>query len=279
MTTIPMVKEKREVNQKKINIKVGDTVIDIHSHIIPGIDDGSENLEMSIKMLKIAEEKGTKIIVATPHYISNVYENEYIKILDLYNNLKLAAIEEGLSIEIILGQEVMMEDRSFQLCKENRLRGINESRYMLMEFPLRELPKNAMELIYELRLLGIYPIIAHPERYRYIYEDPMLINSFIDEGCIFQINSGSLEGLFGKKILNCAKLFISRGMASFIASDTHSDIRRCPDMTEAFRQAEQVDKDIKSKVIKNAEDMLMNKDLKINFEKVKPKRSIFNFFK
>jgi len=254
-------------------------MIDIHSHILPGIDDGSKDMEMSIKMLKLAEAKGTKTIVATPHYIWGRYENYYDKIFALYQELKLQAKASGINIEILLGQEVMLDQHSLKLCKEKKLRGINGTSYLLIEFPMDKLPKDAIDLIYELRLLNIRPIIAHPERYEYIYETPTAINEFIEEGCLFQINSGSLQGLFGKKIQNCAKLLVREGLVNFIASDAHSLNRRCPGLIEGFREAKVLDSLIEKKISGNLELLLLDKTIEMNMEKIKKKRGIFQIFK
>ncbi|MBW9173585.1 exopolysaccharide biosynthesis protein [Clostridium estertheticum] len=254
-------------------------MIDIHSHILPGIDDGSKDMEMSIKMLKIAEGKGTKTIVATPHYIRGRYENHYEKIFDLHQEVKLAAKNAGLRIEVLLGQEVMLDKYALNLCKEKKIRGINGTRYMLVEFPMDKLPKDALDLIYELRVLGIKPIIAHPERYEYIIESLPAINDFINEGCLFQINAGSLQGLFGKQVQKCAKLLVKEGLVNFIASDAHSINRRCPGLMEGFREATLLDKDIEKNLSSNLELMLIDKDIEVSMEKIKKKKNIFQIFK
>jgi len=254
-------------------------MIDIHSHILPGIDDGSKDMEMSIKMLKLAEVKGTKTIVATPHYIRGIYENHYDDVFLLYQELKLQAKTFGINIEILLGQEVMLDKHSLKLCKEKKLRGINGTSYMLIEFPMDKLPRDALDLIFELRLLNIKPIIAHPERYEYIYESPTTINGFIEEGCLFQINTGSIMGIFGKKVQNCAKLLIKQGLVNFIASDAHSLYRRCPGLIEGFSQAKVLDSLIEKKLSENLELLLLGKDIEMNMEKIKKNRSFFQIFK
>jgi protein-tyrosine phosphatase len=254
-------------------------MIDIHSHILPGIDDGSKNMEMSMEMLKLAQDRGTKIIVATPHYIKGIYENHYDEMFALYQELKHASALSGMNIEILLGQEVMLDKHSLKLCKENKLRGINGTSYMLIEFPMDKLPKEALDLIYELRLLDIKPIIAHPERYEYIYETPTAINDFIAEGCNFQINAGSLEGIFGKKVQSCAKLLVKEGLANFIASDAHSINRRSPGLIEGFKEATAIDREIEKKVSRNLELLLLDKDIETNVQKIMKKKSIFHLFK
>lgn len=247
-------------------------MIDIHSHILPGIDDGSKSLDISIKMLKIAETEGTEIIVATPHYIRNVYENLYEDIWKLYENLKQEAEKFGLKIKILLGQEIMLDTFSLELCREKKLKGINGTKYMLVEFPLRELPKNAMELIYELRIMGICPIIAHPERYKYIYENVSNINNFIDEGCFFQVNTGSLNGLFGKHVENCAKTLVKHGIVSFIGSDAHDLNKRCPGLIEGYEKIEKISEGMGDIIKGNLRAMINNETLNNDFEKISRKK-------
>lgn len=250
-------------------------MIDIHSHILPSIDDGSKDMEMSIKMLRVAEEKGTKVIVATPHYIRGIYENHYDEMATLHEELKLASVAAGINIEILLGQEIMLDKYSLKLCKEEKLRGINGTSYMLIEFPMDRLPKDTFELIYELRLLGIKPIVAHPERYPYIYQAPTTINNFIEENCLFQVNGASLQGLFGKKVEKCAKLLVQQGLVNFIASDAHSINRRCPGIIEGIREAAKIDREIEKKIIGNLELLLRGKAIEVNGEKIKKKKSLF----
>jgi len=253
-------------------------MIDIHSHILPGIDDGSKNMDMSLAMLKMAEENGTKTIVATPHYIKNRYENEFDGIFNLYMELKLEAKAAGLNIEILLGQEIMLDSYSLELIKSGRLKGLDETRYILIEFPMDIIPKDAFNLIYELKLLSYIPILAHPERYIYIYQDITKINDFIQEGCYFQTNTGSLQGIFGKKVQDCAKHLVEHGIVNFIASDTHSLKARNPSLTEGFEVAKTIDKDIITKVSTNLRMMLSNEELNLNIEKIKKKKTIFSFF-
>lgn len=254
-------------------------MIDIHSHILPGIDDGAKDIETSLKMLKLAEASGTEIIVATPHYIKNRYENTYEATEVIYNKLKLEAKAAGINIEILLGQEVMLEKHSLELCKEKKLRGINCSRYMLVEFPMDKLPADALDLIYELRLQNITPILAHPERYMYVLEDITQINDFAEEGCLFQINTGSLQGIFGKKVQSAATELISHGMVNFIASDAHSINKRCPGLSEGFREAENIETGITEKIHYNLKAIIENQELNIEFEKLKKKKKFFDFLK
>lgn len=254
-------------------------MIDIHSHVLPGIDDGAKSIDKTLEMLQIAEKNGIKKVVATPHFYRGYYENNYEDICKLIEEVNIKAKEIEIDVEIFPGQEVFLDNHTLELFKEGIIKGINGTKYMLIEFPMETLPKNALDIIYELRIQGIVPIIAHPERYKYIIEKPSLINEFIDEKCLFQINSGSIEGTFGSKVKKTAEILVSHGICDFIASDAHSTNVRCPKLKEALEISNNFNLDFKSKFITNTNKLLSNEEIKSIHEKIKKKKNIFLFFK
>ena len=156
-------------------------MIDMHSHIIYGVDDGSKNKEMTLEMLKLSIECGVKKIVATPHYMKGRFNVEYGEIKDKINELRQMVSEEKLDIEIYCGQEVYYRENILEYYEEGAIGTINDSRYMLIELPMREFDvNNVIDNLYELTLKGIVPIIAHPERYIPFIKKPSLINDFIN---------------------------------------------------------------------------------------------------
>jgi len=252
-------------------------MIDMHCHIIPGIDDGSQDLSESERMLLIAADQGTKTIVATPHYYRGYFENRYEDIKTQTEVLNQFVKGLNIDIDIVPGQEVLLDKYTLQLYKEGILSGLNGTKYMLVEFPMDKMPQEAFDVLYELRILGIKPIIAHPERYAFILGNPKLINAFLEEGCLFQLNSGSITGIFGKKVKETSQLLLEHGIYSFIASDAHSDRGRNPGLKEAFSLASQIDSGIEKKVQDNCEAMLKDIEIIKDFEKLPEKKSIFNF--
>ncbi|HEY5561916.1 MAG TPA: CpsB/CapC family capsule biosynthesis tyrosine phosphatase [Clostridiaceae bacterium] len=254
-------------------------MIDMHCHIIPGIDDGSRSIGVSESMLRIASAQGTKTIIATPHYYKGYYENNYEDVKNQTASLNQFAKELNIDIEILPGQEILLDKYTLQGYKEGILSGLNGTKYMLAEFSMDKMPKDSLDILYELRLLGVKIIIAHPERYVFIIESPKLINSFIEEGCLFQLNSGSITGIFGKKVKETSQLLLGHGVYSFIASDAHSDGGRNPGLKDAFYMASQIDIGIEERVQVNCQAMLKNLDIKKDFEKLPDKKSIFEFFK
>lgn len=254
-------------------------MIDIHSHILPGIDDGAKAVEDTIEMLRIASKNGIKKIAATSHFYPGFYENNYEDICKIVNEVQSKLEEVSIDVKIFPGQEVFLDRHTVELYNKGILKGINDTKYMLVELPMETMPKNALDIIYELRIKGIIPILAHPERYVYIMEKPLIINDFIEEHCLFQINSGSITGIFGKKVEKTSKNLIAQGICQFIASDAHSTGRRCPDIKEALDIASSLNKGIGEKVQENAEKLLNNENLNITMGKIQEKKSIFSFFK
>ena len=255
-------------------------MIDIHSHVIPGVDDGAKNIEVSKEMLSIAAASGTDQIIATPHYCRGYYENNYSDILTSTKELNayISSDERKIGIKVLPGQEVMIDDYTLDLYKEGIIGTLNGTSYMLVEFPMQEMPKDGLDILYELALLGIKPILAHPERYEYIINKPSYINSFLAEGLLFQINSGSITGVFGDKVQRTAEILIKHGICNFIASDAHTAARRKPGIKEALEAAEVFSSGIKNKVNNNSKAMIANGPISVDFEKIKERKNIFSFF-
>lgn len=253
-------------------------MIDIHSHIIPGIDDGSRDIETSIKMLRMAEEDGIKTIAATPHYVKGNYETPYETVIKMVAQLQNEARERGLKIEIIPGQEVFIDNNTIKDYKKKNIGCISNTKYMLIELPMDTMPDYALDIIYELRLLDITPILSHPERYQYIIENISAINDLANEGCLFQINTGSITGIFGKTVQKTAQKLMKHRMANFIASDCHTTNRRCPGLKAAIEIIQKKDSDFLNILNINTNNLVNNIEIKCDFELLKD-RSIFSIFK
>ncbi|WP_251860516.1 CpsB/CapC family capsule biosynthesis tyrosine phosphatase [Clostridium sp. Marseille-Q2269] len=254
-------------------------MIDIHSHIIPNIDDGSKDLEYCLHMLKIAEKGGTKKIVATPHYYIGRYEEEYSKVKEQVEYLNNVAKNNNIHIEILWGQEVLIHKKTIELYEKGYIGTINNTSYMLVEFPMTVWKDYYMDVLYELKVRGIKPIIAHPERYKFIYEDILNINKFIEEGYLFQINTGSIEGIFGKQVQKISKKLIENRICNFIGSDAHSINRRNPNMWEAARILQTIDEDLYNEIIDNSKSILKNEEVSTSYRIIEKKKGIFSFLK
>jgi len=214
----------------KKNKKYGEPMmsIDLHSHILPGIDDGARDMETSLEMLKIAERDGIRHIVATPHFIKGEVENPAQVVLEKCEQLKQDINRENIKVDIYPGSEVYMTPEIPELLKEGRICTLNGSSYVLVELPMTAIPIYAAEVFYRLKLNGFEPILAHPERNREIAGNPNILFNFIQSGVLAQINAASLMGFYGSEVKNAAWTLLKHGMVHFAASDSHTCRGRAP---------------------------------------------------
>ena len=251
-------------------------MIDMHSHIIYGVDDGAKTEEMTINMLKMSMASGVKKIVATPHYMKGRFNVPYDQIKDKVKELNKLASKNGIDVEIYAAQEVYYTERILEYYKNGEIGTINNGKYMLIELPMIEFDlREITDNLYELTMLGVKPIIAHPERYIPFIKKPSLINELIEEGYLFQLNLGSLMGDFGKEVKNLAKQYLENGVYSVIGSDGHSDKNRTTDLTEGLKY---ISENHKENFEKDGESILKDKDVKFNGFKIKEKRKFLGIF-
>ncbi|MHC1719608.1 MAG: tyrosine-protein phosphatase [Clostridiaceae bacterium] len=254
-------------------------MVDIHSHIIPGIDDGSEDMENTISMLETAERSDTEAIIATPHYFRGRFETPFGKVVELVEDLRAEAAARGISIDIYPGQEVLLHRDVVELYRKGIVRGLNNTRYILVETDMGSYSESYLDTLYELKVMGAVPIIAHPERYGYILEDVNRINPFIDEGCLFQINSSSITGVFGKTVQKTANILIEQGICHFIASDAHTNHKRTTGIKEAFELAKKINKSVAADAEINGRLLIKDEDIKTKCSRINIKKSIFSFLR
>ena len=252
-------------------------IVDIHSHIIPGIDDGSKDMEMTLEMLRNAEKDGVKEIVATPHYLLEYGEATIDEVKNYVKEINNVLEKENINIKIYSGQEVYYTEKIIEYYMQGNIGTINDSRYMLIEFPMRKFDESIFDTLYELQVRNIVPVIAHPERYIPIIEDPKNINKFINEGYLFQVNAGSIDGRFGEKVQKTANILLDNGIYNFIGSDAHNTNKRNTGLSKALNL---INKGVNKDVFKDSsKKMLNNGEVKFLGERIKEKRSIFWFFK
>lgn len=215
-------------------IEKGDGMIDIHCHILPGIDDGAKTRDDTITMLKSAIDEGIKTIAVSPHH-NPEYNNEAPSILEKVEEVRGLVDELSLPIQILPGQEVRAYGQLLNDLEKGRLLTVaGTSDYMLVEFPSNHVPGYAKELFYTMKLKGIQPILVHPERNTGIIENPNLLFEFVEQGVLSQITASSVTGDFGKKIQKLTFQIIDHQLTQFIASDAHNVTSRAFKMKEAF---------------------------------------------
>lgn len=254
-------------------------MIDFHSHVIYGVDDGSIDEEMTLNMLKIAKESGTELIVATPHFFKGRFEVELSEITKIIDKIRGLAFDNNISIKLCLGQEVRYDENILDYYLKSFISTINNSRYMLIELPMKEFSiYQVINDIYELQLKGIIPILAHPERYDVFQEEPELINKFIDEGYLFQLNVGSLDGDYGKGAQKLSHMLLENRVYSVIGSDAHNISYRNTDMRRGIKVIEKKCPGYLHIIMEDSKSILANKIVNFNGNKIK-KQSIFRIIK
>ena len=198
--------------------------IDIHSHILYGIDDGSRSLEESINIIKNMKNIGFNDIIITPHYIEGTSYNcnNFGKKI-LFNYLKEKVSEAGIDINLYLGNEIFVFDKIKEFLENGEIFALNDSKYLLIETPMQQEVANLDEYLFKLISHGYKVILAHPERYSYFQDDPSKIKKYIDMGVLFQSNYASITGRYGNHAIKTLKYFLKNNYITFLASDIHHE--------------------------------------------------------
>ncbi len=214
-------------------------MIDLHSHVLYGIDDGAETFEDSVAMCELAAADGTEVMVATPHRFDGIHENHPIELL----RERLGLIQEAVGdrIRLVLGCELHFTHAVVeQLCTTKEGWGINDGPYVLLEFPPFSIPHGCENAIYRITSAGFRPLIAHPERNRTVQERPEFFFNLAELGLFSQVDSASLFGRFGKDAEATARTLLRNNLVHAISSDTHSPRRRRPGLSRAFAAARDI---------------------------------------
>ena len=210
-------------------------MIDIHCHILPEVDDGSRSLNESIEMAMIAKEQGITKIVNTSHYHPDFrYKKgeELLKELEDFNNVLK---ENMIDIEVLIGNEIYYTKDLIKEIDELDFYTLNNSRYILIELPPTNFPKDLCNIVYELKEKNYIPVFAHVERYREVQENPELIYEVINAGAIIQVNSHSILGKSGKELQKVCNTLLNRNMVHVVGTDAHSSKRRTPIFLDAYK--------------------------------------------
>ena len=217
-------------------------MIDLHNHIIPNMDDGSKTLEMSLKMLRCAADQGITDVVNTVHFqtarldgITFEYKLVKSKIEELQNELD----KEEIPIKLHMGAEVFYLPNLMEL-KDNPLLTFGHGKYMLVEFPVDQVPNGCQDMFFKLKLASVTPIIAHPERIKPIQKDLSIVRRFIRGGCVIQIDAGSLTGSLGSSSERAALEIVQQGCCHIIGSDAHDVNHRNFLLADALEIAKEI---------------------------------------
>lgn len=197
-------------------------MIDMHNHILYGIDDGCKTIEESIETIKNMKKIGFNTIVLTPHYIedSSFKANNNLKLQRL-EILKEELLKNNIDVNLFLGNEIFINESINELIINKEIRSINNTRYILIELPFNNQILNLDDYLYELKLKGYKIIIAHPERYTYFKDNYEEARKLYDSGVLFQVNYGSIIGQYGSSSLKLVKKLLKDDMVDFISTDIH----------------------------------------------------------
>ncbi len=215
-------------------------MIDIHSHLIPNVDDGAKSPEETIELIKEAREAGITDIILTPHYIINSYEQNAETLILLKDKLQQIINSENIKVNLHIGMEVYITDNLVEILKQNKILTLAGSKYLLMELPLNTNVQYLDMVIFKLIENNIIPIIAHPERYKFVQEYPSKVRELIESGCLIQSNIGSILGIYGKKAKKTIKYLLKNDLINFIATDTHRKNTIYPLLEKGIKKIEKI---------------------------------------
>lgn len=208
-------------------------MIDLHTHILPGVDDGSKTDEDAIAFARMAVEDGTRTMVATPHCKEGFFFNDRDQVLSSVEAFREVLKREGIPLELLPGAEVHLCPDLAERVKDGRAPTLADNgKTLLLELSLRQYPVELENLIFQLRLTGVEVLFAHPERIRYFRDDPSRFEEVVRLGGYGQVNAGSLRGTFGEETKEYAVELVRKGLVQVIASDAHNCRGRHPQMSD-----------------------------------------------
>lgn len=255
-------------------------MIDIHTHILYGVDDGAKNLEMSLELIEEAEKFGFSKIIFTSHYMEQYFTvdaQKRQKILTQIDNTKMS------NVDLYIGNEVFLTNNIMNLLHEKKIVTLAGSKYVLFELPFNTKPMNFMKMVFQMQSNDLIPVLAHPERYSYFYKTPKIYEELVDKGVLLQVNFGSFGGQYGKRAKLMAEKLLKNNLVHFLATDVHRPNTLYPAIPKLLKRLnELVGKEkVYQLTTTNPELVIENKDIEVEkytpikwsfFEKMKINR-------
>jgi len=212
-------------------------MIDLHSHILPGIDDGARTLDVSLEMAKIAVDDGIRIMACTPHIYPGMYMNDGPGIELARAALQAELDQRGLALQLVTGADVHLVPGLLEELRSGAVPTLNGSRYLLLEPSHTTPPPRFEDAVFALVAAGYTPVITHPERLTWVESHYPVFLRLIEQGAWMQITAGALTGVFGQRAKYWGERFLGEGHAHMLASDAHSAGRRKPELSPALEIA------------------------------------------
>lgn len=227
--------------------------VDMHSHILPGIDDGAPDIETSLVLVKGLYDLGIRACIATPHIIGDLYRNSDETIEPALLKLQQACVAASIPMQISAAAEYMLDDYFMELLHHpQKLRTLHKN-LLLTELPYTSRPVNLQDMLFHIITGGYQPVLAHPERYLYFHSDYEQYKRLKDQGFILQVNLLSLTGYYGKQVARAAKYIIDKGLAGLVGTDLHHG--RHLSALQSVQNLELFNKYMKNSVLRNNELM------------------------
>jgi len=227
-------------------------VVDIHSHLLPGIDDGSPDIDTSLFLIEELQNLGFNKLITTPHIRMEVYANTPSIIQEKLVLVEEAIRQKGLQVDIKASAEYYIDDNFTELLQLENIIPFPQPKYILAEYPMIAPLMNFEQRVFEMTKRGYTPIIAHPERYRYWHKTPEAFERLKDLGCLLQLNVLAIEGYYGPDIKDCAKYLLKNNLYDLIGTDLHHErhLGRLKKLAEMNKEMQLLEKyDFKNKVL------------------------------
>jgi protein-tyrosine phosphatase len=197
--------------------------VELHSHLIHGVDDGVQTLEESLETLKVLAAMGYSKVITTPHIMSDFYKNGPHNLVPKLQELQNYVKEQNLNIELEVAAEYMIDDAIEDKIKNNEILSFGGAKkYVLVEMPFLEEARNFKSVIFELQIQGYSPVLAHPERYTYYHQKKEKYEALADNNVLLQVNNLSLIGYYSPHVLKAAEYIVDKKLHSFLGSDAHN---------------------------------------------------------
>lgn len=206
---------------------------DLHCHLLPGIDDGSASLDVSLEMARLAVADGIQVTACTPHIYPGLYENDAQGIARAIEDLRRALAEEDIPLQLVMGADVHLDPSLVDGLRGGRIPTLNGSRYFLFEPPHHVAPPQLEQSLFQVMAAGYVPVLTHPERLSWIDGRYALFSELVSRGVWMQLTAASITGKFGKVAAYWAHRFLDDGLVHIIASDAHHSRKRPPNLSEA----------------------------------------------
>ena len=194
---------------------------DLHTHLLPGVDDGAPNMEYALQMLRNAAASDVELLAVTPHCNRSSEMRNYLDDSLMDRFLQLQQEAKDIPVRLVLGAEVLADEHLPQLLCQKKVPTINGSRYLLTEFPVDASPDLIQDMLQSILALGYIPLVAHPERYISVCQMPQIVVPWLDMGCHLQLTGGSIIGEYGKTVQRTAAFLLQQDLVACVASDAH----------------------------------------------------------